>query len=256
MNRSRVIWGDGFEGLPTCDWMLEAVPGVGNVGKLVVDSLVDTHGGILVARILHPDLPPHSTLGVDGLLAPPSLEIHLVTLPDDSQVLTAGSNFQPLTPAGQFEVASTIIQLCRHAEIGRLLILAGLSAEPGNEGIHYVCASPDDVAEMTKLSLEVSAKHPSAGIIGLTGLIASLAPTYYQPSVCVIAETVGTSVDVVAADRLSKSISESFSLKLGLEIDNTESTAERLREFFDLEEIAELDFGTGGKESDSQAFYA
>ena len=39
MNRTRIHWLVG-EGLPEHVAILEAVPGVGNVGKIVVDSLV------------------------------------------------------------------------------------------------------------------------------------------------------------------------------------------------------------------------
>ena len=46
-------------------------------------------------------------------------------------------------------------------------------------------------------------------------------------------------------------------MRLGLEIDSTESTAEKLREFFELDEIAEIDIGLGNSvEGDSEAFYA
>ena len=40
MNRTRVHWLEG-EGLPKHSMVLEAVPGVGNVGKLLVDGLIE-----------------------------------------------------------------------------------------------------------------------------------------------------------------------------------------------------------------------
>ena len=62
MSRVRLLWEDGDESLPEHHYLLEAVPGVGNVGKLVLDTLVNTHPSRTVLRILHPDLPPHATL--------------------------------------------------------------------------------------------------------------------------------------------------------------------------------------------------
>ena len=256
MNRTRIVWYDSKEIIPNTDFMLHAVPGVGNVGKLVVDSLVNTHDSKLIARILHPDLPPHATLDADGSLIPPSLDLHLITLPNDEKITTLSSNFQPLTPSGQFEVASCLIQLCNKSEVGRMLILAGLASDPGCEDVHVVSPSIEDTKAMEKIGLIVSKEHPSAGIIGLTGLVASIAPTYNQPATCVIAETVGTSVDTVAADRMVSFIERSFSLELGLELDNTKSTAEKLRAFFDLDEVAELSPDFDMIDADSQAFYA
>ena len=58
-------------GLPKHDLIVAAVPGVGNVGKLVVDTLNQEQNATLIARIIHPDLPPHSVLE-DGLFGPSS----------------------------------------------------------------------------------------------------------------------------------------------------------------------------------------
>ena len=257
MSRVRLLWDDGDESLPEHHYLLEAVPGVGNVGKLVLDTLVNTHPSRTVLRILHPDLPPHATLNDEGLLEPPCMTVSAVDLPSGETVLVLTANFQPLSPAGQYEVATAVLELCSDAGTGLLLILAGLAAEVGQESVYLVCSSVADKEAMEGRGLEVSSEHPSAGIIGLTGLLASLAPIHKVPSACVVAETAGTSVDVVAGDRLAKWIEESLDLRLGLEIDSTESTAEKLREFFELDEIAEIDLGLGNSvEGDSEAFYA
>ena len=255
MSRARIVWYGGAKKLPKNDLMLHAVPGVGNVGKLVTDSLVNTHDSTLVARILHPDLPPHATLNENGILTPPALDVHSVKLPDGNNVLTLSSNFQPLTPAGQYEVASSLLECCKEAKVGRLLILAGLSSEPGNEAVHVVCASEDDVKSITEMGVEVSKEHPAAGIIGMTGMVSSLAPIFNQPSACVIAATVGTSADSVAADRMVTFLNDSFNLDLGLELNNTKATAEKLMAFFDLDEIAEMPLDFENADPDER-FYA
>ena len=104
MNRTRIHWMIG-DSLPEHVALLEAVPGVGNVGKLVVDALVRKHPSTLVARLIHPDMPPHSTLDEDGLLVPPSMLVHRVMLPDGRNVVTVGGDLQPMTAGGQHEVA-------------------------------------------------------------------------------------------------------------------------------------------------------
>ena len=87
MSRAQIHWLIG-DSLPEHVALLEAVPGVGNVGKLVVDALVENNPSTLIARILHPDMPPHSTLDNDGLLAPPSMLVHRVMLSDGRYVVT------------------------------------------------------------------------------------------------------------------------------------------------------------------------
>ena len=38
--------------------ILEAVPGVGNVGKILIDAVVEKHPSRTIGWILHPDFPP------------------------------------------------------------------------------------------------------------------------------------------------------------------------------------------------------
>ena len=86
MSRAKIHWLVG-NSLPEHAAMLEAVPGVGNVGKLVVDSLVEKHPSRTLAWILHPDFPPHATLDDNSLLAPPRIRIDSVLLPDGRTVV-------------------------------------------------------------------------------------------------------------------------------------------------------------------------
>ena len=70
MNRSQLHWLEG-QGLPKHCTIIEAVPGVGNVGKLVIDGLLSKHPSRTLGWLLHPDFPPHATLDDEGLLRPP-----------------------------------------------------------------------------------------------------------------------------------------------------------------------------------------
>ena len=86
MSRTRVHWIVG-DGLPEHAAVLEAVPGVGNVGKILVDSLVSKHPSRTLGWILNHDFPPHSTFDSDGLMRPPRMEITSVLLPDGRTVI-------------------------------------------------------------------------------------------------------------------------------------------------------------------------
>jgi proteasome assembly chaperone (PAC2) family protein len=238
-------------GLPAHRLILEAVPGVGNVGKLVLDTLVEQHEGALIARILHPDLPPHSTLE-KGLLVPPHLSIHAVNVQGQTLITITGTG-QPMTPRGQHEMAEAILELAEAYDTEMILVLAGLSAEPGDEGVHITCASAEVKGELVSNDIIVSDEQPAGGMLGLAGLLASLAPLHDIPSAAVIAETVGTSVDVMAADRLAKRISADFGLGLDLAIDNTRETAARILSLMEGKEIAGIDLSD---EESGGGFYA
>jgi len=227
MNRTKIHWLVG-DSLPEHASMLEAVPGVGNVGKLVVDSLVEKHPSRTLAWILHPDFPPHSTLDSDSLLAPPRIRIDSVLLPDGRTVIVVGGNLQPMTAAGQHEISEAILELASESDTPQLLVLAGLAAGAEDKQIHVICADRDVRKRLEADDIPVSREHPEAGMIGIAGLLISLSPLHSVSTIGLVAETMGASADVVAADRLAAWIEAAFDLPLELSLDSTEKTAARI----------------------------
>jgi hypothetical protein len=249
---STTIHWTGDNSLPEHQLIIAAVPGVGNVGKLVLDTLNEQHESSMIARILHPDLPPHSILE-DGLLTPPHLSIHSVSLDNEQTVITITGNGQPMTPRGQHELAVTILELAAASNTQLLLVLAGLSAKPGDDNIHLTCSSKAIQSSLNERGISVSTEQPSGGMLGLAGLLVSLSPMHDVSSAAYSAETIGTSIDVVAADRLSQRISADFDLGLNLPIDNTRETAARLLSMMEGKEIAGIDLSD---EDSGSGFYA
>ncbi len=236
---TKIQWMEG-SGLPSNQMIIAAVPGVGNVGKLVIDTLNEQHESTIVARLIHPDLPPHSVLE-EGLLVPPHLSVHSVQMGDAKPVITITGNGQPMTPRGQHELAESILQLAEDSETPMVIVLAGLSAKPGEEHIHLTCSSKDVQSSLNERGISVSTEQPSGGMLGLAGLLVSLSTLHGVSSAAYSAESIGTSIDVVTADRLAQRISNDFDLGLDLPIDNTRETAARLLSMMEGKEIAGID---------------
>ena len=233
MNRTRIHWLVG-EGIPEHVAILEAVPGVGNVGKIVVDSLVDKHPSRTIGWILHPDFPPHSTLDGNGFVSPPRININSILLPDGRTIITVGGPLQPMTAAGQYEVSEAILEMASESGTPQLLVLAGLAAGTDDREIHVICADAEVRKNLEANDIPVSREHPEAGMIGIAGLLISLSPLYGVPAVGLVAETIGASTDVLAADRLASWIEAGLDLPLSLDLDSTEETARKLMETMEV----------------------
>ena len=253
MNRTRIHWLVG-DSLPEHAAMLEAVPGVGNVGKIVVDSLVDKHPSRTIGWILHPDFPPHSTLDSNGLVSPPRININSILLPDGRTVITVGGPLQPMTAAGQHEVSEAILELASESDTPQLLVLAGLAAGADDREIHVICADAKVRKNLEANDIPVSREHPEAGMIGIAGLLISLSPLYGVPSVGLVAETMGASTDVLAADRLASWIEAGLDIPLSLDLDSTEETARKLIETMEVSGTIEETLGASETEGSSD-FY-
>jgi proteasome assembly chaperone (PAC2) family protein len=248
-----VEWLTKDESLPPHCMLMAALPGVGNVGKLFVDTMIESLPSRKLARILHPDLLPHAMLSGNGLLSPPHLSLDSVELPDGKTVVTFTGAGQPLTPRGQHEVACLVLDLAHQSGCPLVLVLAGLSAQPGESEVHMVCASAEYRDELQAKGLAVSVEQPAGGMIGLAGLLASLSTWKGVNAAACITSTIGTSVDVQAADRLARWVSDAFELGLELPIDNTRETAARLLSLMEGKEIAGIDLS---EEDAGAAFYA
>jgi len=253
MNRTRIHWLVG-EGIPEHVAILEAVPGVGNVGKIVVDSLVDKHPSRTIGWILHPDFPPHSTLDSNGFVSPPRININSILLPDGRTIITVGGPLQPMTAAGQYEVSEAILEMASESGTPQLLVLAGLAAGTDDREIHVICADAEVRKNLEANDIPVSKEHPKAGMIGIAGLLISLSPLYGVPAIGLVAETIGASTDVLAADRLASWIEAGLDLPLDLDLDSTEETARKLMETMEVGSTIEETLGASESEGSSD-FY-
>ena len=253
MNRTRIHWLVG-EGIPEHVAILEAVPGVGNVGKIVVDSLVDKHPSRSIGWILHPDFPPHSTLDGNGFVSPPRININSILLPDGRTIITVGGPLQPMTAAGQYEVSEAILEMASESGTPQLLVLDGLAAGTDDREIHVICADAEVRKNLEANDIPVSKEHPKAGMIGIAGLLISLSPLYGVPAIGLVAETIGASTDVLAADRLASWIEAGLDLPLDLDLDSTEETARKLMETMEVGSTIEETLGASESEGSSD-FY-
>ena len=144
--------------------------------------------------------------------------------------MTITGIMQPMTASGQFEVAEAVLDLADKSGASRLLVLAGLASEPEQRSIFAVCSDKKIRKALEADDIEVSKDQPKAGMIGVAGMVLSLAPTKNVPAIGVIAETMGASSDILAAERMSRWIEQAFDLTLDLDLDTTKETAARLME--------------------------
>jgi len=224
---THIVWSNGKNKLPKHQFVLFALPGVGNVGKLLIDSLNEEGSSEEILKLQHPDLPPHATMK-NGILTPPHLHLSKLKLPNGQVILTLCGDVQPLVPRGQYEMAEDILNFLKKNNTPRLILLAGLSSDAGCEKIHVIVADEDTKKSLMNDGISVSETQPEGGVIGLCGLLGSLAPSRGVSSVTVIAETFGTSVDTVASERLRVALMNYFGFEFPITLDRTEKLATEL----------------------------
>jgi proteasome assembly chaperone (PAC2) family protein len=159
-----------------------------------------------------------------------------------------------MTATGQHEVSEAILKMASESGTPQLLVLAGLAAGTDDREIHVICADAEVRKNLEANDIPVSREHPKAGMIGIAGLLISLSPLYGVPTVGLVAETIGASTDVLAADRLASWIEAGLDLPLDLDLDSTEETARKLVETMEVGSTIEETLSASESEGSSD-FY-
>ena len=111
-----------------------------------------------------------------------------------------------------------------------LIVLAGLMSTPEIKEAFAVATSSAHRVHLEEQGVDVRRDQPSGGAIGMSALMASLAPLFGLQSVCAMATTVGASGDVHASIRLLEFISKGWKLKVQMPKDATSSLLSKLNE--------------------------
>jgi len=223
-----VEWRNGHHELAPGSTLLVAFPGVGNIGKVALESIRCESSTVEVAR-LHPvGLPPLAELDEDGLLAPPHLSLcRTITRPGCS-VLTLRGTAQPNEPSTQSSMARELMAFFEQQSIEQLLVLTGMVDQPDRKALFAVTSSASHRIELEARGVDVRRDEPRSGAIGVAALLASMGPLYGIHSACIIASSVGSSGDVLASQRMLEHLNRWFDFGFDLPSDGSFWLKERL----------------------------
>ena len=216
--------------LSDVDLVLFALPGVGDVGKNAIELLNEANQATPAVRFIHPGLAPLARLDEDGLLSPPHIIAHRVETANGTVILTITGRGQPSDSSQQHDFTTELLKHLSDQGMTELLVLAGLMSPPEVKEAFVVATSTTHRVNLEEKGIDVRRDQPSGGAIGMSALMASLAPLFGLNSVCAMATTVGASGDVHASLRLLEFISNGWNLDLQLPENTTSTLMAKLNE--------------------------
>ena len=91
--------------------LVEGLPGVGNVGKLAAEHLLDQLKAVKLADIYSVHFPPQVVLDDDGVAKLVNNEVYYSKSEDGSRpdLLIVVGDFQGLTPEGQYDISDYLL---------------------------------------------------------------------------------------------------------------------------------------------------
>ncbi|MEZ0346580.1 MAG: PAC2 family protein [Infirmifilum sp.] len=157
--------------------LVQGLPGIGLVGKIAVDYIVDTLGLEKIAELFGPGLLlPIGNAGVfvdnTGNLQLPSYRFYLYSNASQD-VLFLTSEVQPASWA-QFEVAEAVLEYFQSIGGETVISVCGTSVEEPKIEVVYALARSQREKELEDLGLKKSAGGTITGACGLTPALAAL----------------------------------------------------------------------------------
>ena len=207
--------------------MIEGLPGVGHVGKLVAEHMVEELGVEKIVEIYSPHFPPQVLVKDDFTVQLVKNEIYAHKSEDKNDMLIVVGDHQSATNEGHYEISSIILDIAKEYGVKRIYTLGGYVTGQLDEKRTVLGAvnNIDLVEEMKGHGVEFKENEPAGGIVGVSGLLLGMGELVGIDAVCLMGTTSGYLVDPKSA----QAVLEVFSSVLDIQI-NAQPLEERAKE--------------------------
>ena len=178
--------------------LIEGLPGIGLVGKLAGDQLLDELKAKKFAELYSPYLPPQVNIQEDNTVSLVSMEFYYAKGKKNDIIILVGE-FQGITPDSQYRIAEKILDLAEEFNVNKIFTLGGL-------GTGNITDKPRVFGAVTHKGLVGDLKKAgvvfrgTGAIFGASGLLLGLGMHRGMDAICLMGETHGQIIDAKAAE--------------------------------------------------------
>jgi hypothetical protein len=201
--------------------LIVGLPGIGNVGKLVVEHLRRELGAVKIATLYSPHFPHQVVMLKNGEVRLVNNRFYLIKAkkPSGNDLILLTGDAQAITPEGQYEVNSKIVDYFIEELDGKFVYtIGGYNIGEGMVGKPRVFGNTTgkNVIEQFKNTDVIFGKSKGA-IWGSAGLIIAFAKMRKLDGICIMGETSFLEVDASAAKAVIVQLSKKLNLNINTE---------------------------------------
>ncbi|MFC6718121.1 proteasome assembly chaperone family protein [Natrialbaceae archaeon GCM10025810] len=229
--------------------LIEGLPGVGHVGKLAADHVLEEleAESTLVRRVYSREFPPQVTIE-DGVAELTCAELHAVSVPDGRDLLVLTGDHQAQTNDGHYVLTSAFLDVAEEFGASELYALGGVPTGELIEEYAVLGAVSDEslIEPLEGVGVEFRENEPAGGIVGVSGLLLGLGARRDFEARCLMGETSGYLVDPKSARAVLEVLAEV--LGFDLEYESLDERADEMEEVIgkiqEMEQQQQMDVPT------------
>ena len=199
--------------------LIEGLPGIGNVGKIAVDFMIDNLKAKKIYQIYCHSFPHAVFINEENLVELPRIEIYYKKVKNKDVLLLAG-DIQPIDESSCYDFCESVLDNVSKYKVKEIITIGGIGLQhiPQNPKVYCTSNDKDIVKKYKSKNLTNNIFGVVGPIIGVSGLLVGLAQQRNIPAMALLAETFHhpTYLGIKGAREVLKIIDDKH--KLGLEL--------------------------------------
>ena len=200
--------------------LIEGLPGIGNVGKIAVDFIIENLKAKKIYQIYSHNFPHAVFINEDNLVELPRIEVYHKKVKNKDLLLLAG-DIQPIDESSCYEFCENVLDIAAKYKIKEIVTIGGIGLQhiPQEPKVYCTSNNKKIIKKYNSKNLTNNIFGIVGPIIGVSGLLVGLAQQRDIPAIALLAETFShpTYLGIKGAREVLKILNEKHSLNLNLD---------------------------------------
>jgi len=199
--------------------LVEGLPGIGNVGKVAVDFMIDELKAVKLFELFSYTFPHSVFVNEKNLVELPTIEIYYKKMKRGNDLLLLAGDVQPIDEVSCYEFSEKIINILAEFKGSEIITLGGIGLQnvPKKPKVFCTGNSKKIIDKYKKGTVLNENLYGVVGpIVGVSGLLLGLSEKKDIPAISMLAETYGH--PMYLGVKGAREILKVLSKKLGLDI--------------------------------------
>ncbi len=200
---------------------VEGLPGIGNVGKIAIDFVIDQLKPVEIYDFYSHSMPHSVFVNKDSLVELPKIRMYALKRGRKPDLVIMSGDIQPIDEISSHEFVETVLAMSKELGIKSIITLGGIgmSQFPKDPHVYITGNSKEAVNAFADKTTRRSLVGVVGPIVGVTGLMIGLAGKQKMPAIAYLVESfahplhVGTAEARVLLELLDRKLQLGLKLK-------------------------------------------